>query len=95
MPAVGESKINTRGPVASHLASTTRCWLPPDNSSTGRSAVAVFTCNCPIQRATVSSRCRGSMSPDRPHNRSSTVTTVFSVIDCGRTSPSDRRSSDT
>ena len=29
-PTVGLSRISTLGSVASHLPSTTRCWLPPD-----------------------------------------------------------------
>ena len=35
MPRVGSSTISTRGSVASHLASTTFCWLPPDRVDTG------------------------------------------------------------
>ena len=35
MPRVGSSTISTCGSVASHLASTTFCWLPPERTSTG------------------------------------------------------------
>ena len=34
MPRVGSSTISTFGPVASHLPSTTFCWLPPDSVPT-------------------------------------------------------------
>ena len=34
MPRVGSSRIRTRGFDASHLASTTFCWLPPDSAPT-------------------------------------------------------------
>ena len=32
MPLVGSSRMMTFGLVASHLAITTFCWLPPDSS---------------------------------------------------------------
>ena len=32
IPRVGSSRIRTRGSVASHLARTTFCWLPPDRA---------------------------------------------------------------
>ena len=35
MPRVGSSITSSFGLVASHLASTTFCWLPPDSRSTG------------------------------------------------------------
>ena len=35
MPRVGSSKMMTRGCIASHLASTTFCWLPPESEPTG------------------------------------------------------------
>ena len=33
MPLVGSSRMMTRGLVASHLAMTTFCWLPPESSA--------------------------------------------------------------
>ena len=33
MPLVGSSRMMTCGCVASHLAITTFCWLPPDKIS--------------------------------------------------------------
>ena len=38
MPRVGSSKIRTPGWIASHLASTTFCWLPPDRKRTSCSS---------------------------------------------------------
>ena len=34
-PWVGSSKISSLGLVASHLASTTFCWFPPDRLPMG------------------------------------------------------------
>ncbi|MNT82291.1 hypothetical protein D3C72_2220040 [compost metagenome] len=34
MPLVGSSRMMTLGRVASHLAITTFCWLPPDSVDT-------------------------------------------------------------
>ena len=39
-PCVGSSSSSTRGSLRSHFASTTFCWLPPLNSSSGRSGSA-------------------------------------------------------
>ena len=35
MPCVGSSRIRSDGAVASHFASTTFCWLPPESAETG------------------------------------------------------------
>src|SRR5690606_23197434 len=43
MPRVGSSTISTFGPVASHLASTTFCWLPPDSVFTVSAIRAYLT----------------------------------------------------
>ena len=43
MPRVGSSTRSTRGVVASHFASTTFCWLPPDRVETGSLRPADFT----------------------------------------------------
>ena len=40
MPLVGSSRMMTRGFVASHLAMTTFCWLPPESSATSWSRAA-------------------------------------------------------
>ena len=42
MPAVGSSRISTSGSVASHLAITTFCALPPESERTGLSGEAVL-----------------------------------------------------
>ena len=40
MPLVGSSRMMTRGLVASHLAITTFCWLPPESWPTSWSSAA-------------------------------------------------------
>ena len=42
MPRVGSSKMITFGFIASHLASTTFCWLPPDSSCAARRTSGVL-----------------------------------------------------
>ena len=41
MPRVGSSRMSTCGSVASHLASTTFCWLPPESASTDCSTLVM------------------------------------------------------
>ena len=48
MPRVGSSRISSRGFEASHLASTTFCWLPPDSAPTICSTLVIFTLNCSV-----------------------------------------------
>ncbi len=48
-PTVGESRISSFGSVASHLASTMRCWLPPDSVETASSGLPILTVSSPIQ----------------------------------------------
>ena len=45
MPRVGSSTISSFGFVASHLASTTFCWLPPDSVPTGSSSRWYLSCS--------------------------------------------------
>ena len=49
MPRVGSSSSSTFGSVASHLASTTFCWLPPLRL---RTALAAATASSPRSRST-------------------------------------------
>ena len=42
MPRVGSSSMRTFGRVASHRASSTFCWLPPEREPTGVSAEGVL-----------------------------------------------------
>ena len=44
MPRVGSSMISSFGSVASHFASTTFCWLPPDSVPTVSSRRWYFSC---------------------------------------------------
>ena len=46
MPRVGSSSISSLGLVASHLASSTFCWLPPDSSITVFSGEVQTTFSC-------------------------------------------------
>ena len=46
MPRVGSSRIRTRGSVASHLPSTTFCWLPPESACTDWSTPVVRIWSC-------------------------------------------------
>ena len=48
MPRVGSSRIRSRGFEASHLASTTFCWLPPDSAPTSWSTPVIRTLNCSV-----------------------------------------------
>ena len=45
MPRVGSSTISSFGPVASHLPSTTFCWLPPDSVPTLSLSRWYFSCS--------------------------------------------------
>ena len=46
-PIVGPSRINIFGSVASHFASTTRCWFPPERLCAGASIDEVFIARSP------------------------------------------------
>ena len=48
MPRVGSSRMRTVGFDASHLASTTFCWLPPERAATIWSTPVIFTLNCSV-----------------------------------------------
>ena len=50
-PTVGPSRISTFGLVASHLASTTRCWLPPESVCAAAPTPAARMSSCAIQLA--------------------------------------------
>ena len=83
---------NTFGSLATHLAMTTFCWLPPERFLTN--------CRCGSEVLTVSfftrssavlfSRLR-STTPSAPVIRSSTTIVTFSSIVLGMMSPSCRR----
>jgi len=45
MPRVGSSTISTLGVMASHLARTTFCWLPPERVATGSQRRPYLVCS--------------------------------------------------
>src|SRR5688572_14697336 len=49
IPLVGSSRINTAGLRASHLASTTFCWFPPDRLCTACEGPSALMPSAPIQ----------------------------------------------
>ena len=49
MPRVGSSTTSSFGPVASHLASTIFCWLPPESVPPSLSRLPALTCRRPAQ----------------------------------------------
>ena len=49
MPRVGSSRISSFGLVASHLASTTFCWLPPLRLTTFCSMLGVRICRASMK----------------------------------------------
>lgn len=60
----GLARLGGRGFVASHLAGTTRCWLPPESVRTGLSGSETLMPRSPIQQATVGFH--SSSRDDRP-----------------------------
>ena len=94
MPRVGSSMIRTRGAVASHLLSTTFCWLPPDSFST--------TCSVPLARMPSWRMLRSASAVSAPRSMNgprviwrSTASEMFSRSRIGRISPWVPRSSGT
>ena len=96
MPRVGSSMMRMRGLVASHLASTTFCWLPPESWRTQlfgpagadaearRSASRASRASCaPVDHEAAARGGRGCASD------------TFSRMVCGRISPCRPRSSGT
>ena len=92
MPRVGSSRIRTVGFDASHLASTTFCWLPPDSAPTSWSTPVIRTSNCSVySRATAFSVAARTRKRGNRRGRIGSVT--FSAIEKSSTSPSWWRSS--
>src|SRR6476469_1251868 len=94
MPRVGSSTISTTGSVASHLPSTTFCWLPPDSVATASVTRRRFTPSLSVHAdATARSRDRRT----RPHRATapSWGSVALRSIDRSRISPCSRRSSGT
>src|SRR6185312_400928 len=63
MPRVGSSTISTLGLVASHLARTTFCWLPPDKVPTRSDSRAYFTWSLAAQSTARSRSARRLTNP--------------------------------
>ena len=93
MPMVGPSRMKTFGSVASHLASTTRCWLPPERLQARTRAEGALMFSSSSQRFSVLRRRAGSSRPRAPSSFFSTVITMLSPMDWPMNSPWVRRSS--
>ena len=89
MPRVGSSMISSRGLVASHLPSTTFCWLPPESLPTicsGPRARMPKRAMASVASASSSPR---SMKPRRAIRRSTASDTFWRRV-IGRMSPGCR-----
>ena len=73
MPRVGSSTISTRGWGASHLPSTTFCWLPPDSVETSLRSEAYLTWRRgrPVRRPAAARR-RTTQEPEPPQSIAAT-----------------------
>ncbi|MEZ5863364.1 MAG: hypothetical protein R3D25_04570 [Geminicoccaceae bacterium] len=93
MPLVGSSRMMTRGRVASHLAITTFCWLPPE-SPTGCSQLAALTASrSPSARVAARSE---PVERNQPRTwRASEASVMLARMPSGSTTPCSRRSSGT
>ena len=94
MPRVGSSTISTLGPVASHLARTTFCWLPPDRVATVSAMRAYFTWSLRAQSRERLRSAPRSTSPARTVDRRP-VRPMLRSMDMPITRPWARRSSGT
>lgn len=94
MPRVGSSTISTFGPVASHLARTTFCWLPPESVDTASAIRAYFTWSLTAQSSERLRSAPRSTSPAFTVVRSP-VRPMLRSMDMSITRPWARRSSGT
>ena len=92
MPRVGSSMMSRRGPVASHLAMTTFCWLPPLMVAAVMSRELVLTSSRPAQGAAARFSIDVVSSPARAMPRRITPATLR-VTEESMTRPCLRRSS--
>ena len=88
------STRSTRGAVASHFASTTFCWLPPDRVETGLPRPADFTYRRLVQ---VSASARSAARRSRPNrlSRQRRASVALRSTERSMTRPCWRRSSGT
>src|SRR4051794_36592018 len=94
MPRVGSSMISSFGLVASHLASTTFCWLPPDRKPTGSPKRCSLICRRWAQSEASALSAPRPMTPRRD-TASSFVSAMLRSTESSMTRPCWRRSSGT
>src|SRR5829696_1386140 len=94
IPRVGSSTISSFGPVASHLPSTTFCWLPPDSVPTLSCSRWNFSCRRAAHSSASEISALERMRPVRESARSR-VSETLRAIERSMTRPCWRRSSGT
>src|SRR5215207_5113687 len=94
IPRVGSSTISSFGSVASHLASTTFCWLPPERNPAGSSRR--WNLSCSRVAHSRASRCSAALRI-KPRRASMPIRVIVALraIERSMTSPCWRRSSGT
>ena len=95
MPRVGSSKMIARGCIASHFASTTFCWLPPESVPTG---VSTSGARMPSRRRPASASAVLGRAVDEPEPApapASCGSEMFSATEKSSTTPQALRSSGT
>ncbi len=92
MPRVGSSKMITLGVIASHLASTTFCWLPPDSTVTAVRSAGALMFSRRRWRSAVAASEAGRISRSRAWLKRSASET-FATSEKSSTSPERLRSS--
>src|SRR3954454_10566071 len=95
MPRVGSSMMSTFGLVASHLASTTFCWLPPDRNPTGSPSRWNLSWSLAAQSRASEASAPPPISPSALRSVRRRVRPTLRSIDISITSPCWRRSSGT
>ncbi len=94
MPRVGSSTISRVGSVASHLASTTFCWLPPDMVAAACCGEPVLTWSLRDQSSAARASARLLIRPNR-ETCERRVRVRLRATDSSMTRPCLRRSSGT
>ena len=95
MPRVGSSMIRTFGPVASHLPSTTFCWLPPERNPTGSESFWNFSCSLVAQSDASLASEPEPITPSLLRSACRRVRPMLRSIESSITRPCWRRSSGT
>ena len=95
MPRVGSSMMRMRGSVASHLPSTTFCWLPPDSCADDLLGPARADAEL-LDRQRAPLRLARRVDEEAPRDAfESAASEMFSAMVSGRISPCRPRSSGT